>query len=152
MEWGGGGSKLVQTVNQRDSSSQAPHGNTCLIFDKKETPFSDLLPSDLLISGNVFAVRSADYWFYSSSSTFNEDLEERVVHRTRRWEEKHRRRQGYEKAPGERPRELRAESELTLNSLMWGDKAGLRSGLYTTHIRGMHADTECMLFSEMEVT
>lgn len=29
----------------------------------------------LLISGNVFAVRSEDYWFHSSPSTFNDDLE-----------------------------------------------------------------------------
>lgn len=41
--------------------------------------------ANLLISGNVFAVRSEDYWFHSSPSTFNDDLERVGEKQKRAW-------------------------------------------------------------------
>ncbi|KAL7871305.1 hypothetical protein SRHO_G00088020 [Serrasalmus rhombeus] len=42
--------------------------------------------ANLLIPGNVFAVRSEDYWFHSSPSTFNDDLERKGGKQKSAWD------------------------------------------------------------------
>lgn len=92
------GKILIGSDSESPAFSSVPHGIARLIFDRKgffplslslsaslslflSARFRPPTAANLLISGNVFE----DYWFHSSPSTFNDDLERGGGKQKRAW-------------------------------------------------------------------